>query len=564
MTISRNTFDLAKSYKRVRFHEDRDLLDSELNELQEIGVHDGQLLWDRIFTPGSILSGLAGTVNGTEVVFADGIVYLDGHPVRVPGATLSFPEPGEHTVYVDVFRREITAADDPELVNPLTGEPTAEREKWVASLQTRDTSGDPLPDGATGRTVAALYTFDREAGTLTPVVEHVVSPDDPATLEGHIGQGGLDQHPVATAELAGFMAPEDRTKLDAIAPNATRGQRSATLVIAAADTSADGKTAADYLCTGEYTLTPKTGDQDTINAAIAEITALPGGGTIVLLEGTYQITGPIQLQNKVRLAGVGVSSRLKVPDGATDAGAFNVIENADRVDGNSDLAVLDLSIDGRAATNTGTSSHGIAWWAPVRGLIERVSVQSCAGHGILIEGNSGAPIWYATIRGCAVDACRGVGIWVTGNAWMNSITDTLVQRNEGEAGVRLSAIGDTLIANNRIYYNAQHGLLLDSGSGRVSVMGNIITHNGISADDTYANLRVGLADRCLLQGNQCRRYVVGADLDQSKYGIHVVAGMHNFVIGNYLYEAGKTDDLLDGGTSTFLHANVTSAGLEVP
>jgi len=44
----------------------------------------------------------------------------------------------------------------------------------------------------------------------------------------------------------------------------------------------------------------------------------------------------------------------------------------------------------------------------------------------------------------------------------------------------------------------------------------------------------------------------------------VVAGMHNFVIGNYLYEAGKTDDLLDGGTSTFLHANVTSAGLEAP
>jgi len=564
MTISRNTFDPAKSYKRVHFHEDRDLLDSELNELQEIGVHDGQLLWDRIFTPGSILAGLAGTVNGTEVVFADGIVYLDGHPVHVPGATLAFPDPGEYTIYVDVFRREITAADDPELVNPLTGEPTAERVKWVASLQTRDTSEDPLPEGATGRTVAPLYLFDRETGTLTPTVEHVVSPDDPATLDGHIGQGGLDQHPATTAELAGFLTPAEKAKLDGIAPDATRGQRSATLVIAAFDSSAAGKAAADYLCTGQYTLSPKTGDQDTINTAIAVIAALPGGGTIVLLEGTYQITGPIQLPNKVRLAGVGVSSRLKVPDGATDAGAFNVIENANRVNGNSDLAVLDLSIDGRSATNTGTGSHGISWWAPVRGLIERVSIQSCAGHGILLEGNSGAPIWYATIRGCAVDGCRGVGIWVSGNAWMNSLTDTLVQRNEGEAGVRLSAIGDTLVTNNRVYYNAQHGVLLDSGSGRVSVVGNIIAHNGISADDTYANLRVGLADRCLLQGNQCRRYVVGADLDQSKYGIHVVAGMHNFVIGNYLYEAGKTDDLLDGGTSTFLHANVTSAGLEAP
>jgi len=286
MSISRNTFDPTKSYKRVRFHEDRDLLDSELNELQEMTLHDRQLLWDRIFTPGSILQGLVGTVNGTQVIFTGGSVYLDGHPVSVPGATLSFPDPGEHTIYVDVFRREITAVDDPDLVNPLTGEPTAEREKWVASLQTRDTSGDPLPEGATGRTVVAVYAFDREAGTLTPVVEHVVSPDDPATLEGHIGQGGLDQHPAATAELAGFLTPAEKVKLEAIAPNATRGQRSATLVIAAADTSAAGKTAADYLCTGEYTLSPKTGDQDTINAAIAVVAALPGGGTIVLLDGT--------------------------------------------------------------------------------------------------------------------------------------------------------------------------------------------------------------------------------------------------------------------------------------
>jgi len=209
-------------------------------------------------------------------------------------------------------------------------------------------------------------------------------------------------------------------------------------------------------------------------------------------------------------------------------------------------------------------SHGIAWWAPVRGLIERVSVQSCAGHGILIEGNSGTPYWYTTIRGCAVDSCRGIGIWWNGNGWMNSLTETLVQRNEAEAGVRLSAVGETLIANNRIYYNAQHGVLLDGGSARISVVHNIIAHNGTSADDTYANLRLYLADRCLIQGNSSRRFVMGFDLDQSKYGIHIAIGLNNFVTGNYLYEAGKTDDLLDTGTSTFLHANVTSSGLEAP
>ena len=29
MTISRETFDSSKNYKRVRYHQDRDLLDSE-------------------------------------------------------------------------------------------------------------------------------------------------------------------------------------------------------------------------------------------------------------------------------------------------------------------------------------------------------------------------------------------------------------------------------------------------------------------------------------------------------------------------------------------------------
>jgi hypothetical protein len=36
MSISRETFDPTKNYKRIRYHQDRDLLDSELNEQQDI------------------------------------------------------------------------------------------------------------------------------------------------------------------------------------------------------------------------------------------------------------------------------------------------------------------------------------------------------------------------------------------------------------------------------------------------------------------------------------------------------------------------------------------------
>jgi hypothetical protein len=36
VTISRNTYDPSKKYHRIQFHQDRDLLDSELNELQDL------------------------------------------------------------------------------------------------------------------------------------------------------------------------------------------------------------------------------------------------------------------------------------------------------------------------------------------------------------------------------------------------------------------------------------------------------------------------------------------------------------------------------------------------
>ena len=178
--------------------------DTKLHEMQDMQTHERRLLLDRIFSQGAIVSWLAGTVDGDDVTIADGVVYADGHAVNVPGASLSFPGGGEHTIYVDVFRRVVTASDDPSLVSPLTGEPTAEREKWIATLQGRDTSGDPLPDGAISRTVVPVYIFNRTTGDLTPSAP--LGSNIAATLADHeeriadvedglvAGAGALDTH----------------------------------------------------------------------------------------------------------------------------------------------------------------------------------------------------------------------------------------------------------------------------------------------------------------------------------------------------------------------------------
>ncbi|MHB1002106.1 MAG: DUF4815 domain-containing protein [Armatimonadota bacterium] len=211
-----STFDNTKNYKKVCYRADRDLLNTELNESQDIESHERRILLDKIFAPGTIIQGLIGTVDAGNVAISDGIVYLDGCAVNVPGTVLTFPASGEYIIYIDVFRREITASDDPSLVNPLTGEPTAEREKWIATLQTRDTTNDPLPDGALSRTVAPIYIFNRDTGELRPYNGSSTNNDIFSAFNNHAGHGGIDRHPVVTLDNAGFMSPEQMETLESV------------------------------------------------------------------------------------------------------------------------------------------------------------------------------------------------------------------------------------------------------------------------------------------------------------------------------------------------------------
>ncbi len=73
--------------------------------------------------------------------------------------------------------------------------------------------------------------------------------------------------------------------------------RSATYVVAASDSTAASKAQADYVCDG-------TADDVQIQAAIDALPA--GGGKIILLEGTYKIDAPVNINKRyVELSGMG-------------------------------------------------------------------------------------------------------------------------------------------------------------------------------------------------------------------------------------------------------------------
>jgi len=173
MSISRDTFDPAKNYKRVRYHQDRDLLDSELNEQQDIINNERRKLADILFKEGAIVSGFGVTVAANVLTVAEGLVYIDGCLDRVPGAVLTYDPAktsGADYVYVELLKYNYGYNQDAVLINPATGEPTAEREKWVLSLKDHDTSGEALPNNVTQRKVVAVHKFDRETGDVTATV----------------------------------------------------------------------------------------------------------------------------------------------------------------------------------------------------------------------------------------------------------------------------------------------------------------------------------------------------------------------------------------------------------
>jgi hypothetical protein len=100
---------------------------------------------------------------------------------------------------------------------------------------------------------------------------------------------------------------EDTTITGNIATSSTRGIRTSSLVVAASDSTTKSKVTADYVCDG-------VDDQVEINAAIdilKNYNTTSIQGKIVLMEGTYNISSPILVYNKITIEGQGYSTHLK-------------------------------------------------------------------------------------------------------------------------------------------------------------------------------------------------------------------------------------------------------------
>ena len=265
----------------------------------------------------------------------------------------------------------------------------------------------------------------------------------------------------------------------------------ATIIIAASNTSS-ATFRADYRCDG-------AADQVEINNAIDALGVT--GGVIHLLEGTFNITGDINIdQANISIVGSGASTII--------SGNNAIVANSLRP------TLINFSISNTVGTALAVSFSGVS-----SGTISNLWISKGAGgDGIKLESNSSNCIVSdckiigngSGGAGFALDNCNTVsllgnlvsrfyfGIW-TGNSPTNiTITGNTFLANAAES-LNLAGCTEWSITNNIIKGAASHGIYLSATCSDISIVGNSIIDNGNAGGENGIDLDG--ADRCSITGN---------------------------------------------------------------
>ena len=268
-------------------------------------------------------------------------------------------------------------------------------------------------------------------------------------------------------------------------------------------TSTAGWTQADcdYLCDG-------TDDQEEINAAIQ---ALPtGGGEVVILDGTYHITGRVNInKSDVTLTGNGKNTILK--QSAADGAATHIIDIT--YDNNT---IRRLVLDGnREAYSSNQTAQQDAYAACIH---------------ITNHQSSSFDINHTVITECMCINAIGYGIYGA-NAKYTNIKNNIIQ-NSGARGIELQSRSNHSVISGNLF-KENNGGIVTYGSFNI-INGNILDSNSMSG------IQVSSQSSSTITGNFAN--------NNEGYGIRVSMSFNTTVCGNSCVD-NKSGISLSGGTA---------------
>ena len=273
----------------------------------------------------------------------------------------------------------------------------------------------------------------------------------------------------------------------------------ATFVVAASNSL--HKDRADFICDG-------IDDQEEIQAAID---ALPeSGGTIILLEGTYNISAPINiLKNNITLAGVGWATKIYIVNGSN----CDAIVIGNGLTSLSNIVIRDLQIDGNGANQ----NYGV-------GLI-------------YLYGGSGYEIKYCCIINCYLHSGSGDGL-VLSYANNNIIIGNIILSNYSN-GISTYHSNNNIIYLNQSNSNAFEGIAIMQYSNNNIINGNQSNSNGdCGIYLSYSSYNQIISNHAT--GNFCGIVINDANCN------------NNYIGKNYLKGNGTGGAIYNAGTGTYL------------
>jgi len=250
----------------------------------------------------------------------------------------------------------------------------------------------------------------------------------------------------------------------------------------------------------------------------AAINALPStGGKVFLPAGTYSITSTTTIPSNVWIEGAGASSTILYVQNNSNCSVF---ANSDQTNGNTNIKISNLKIDGNKSNNT--SGYGIYFKYVDNSQVENCFIYNTAWEAIYFYGSEKNIVSHNI-----VDGSGGYGIrFYTGSH--NIITDNLVQNNV-YTGI-FSGSYYTTIANNVVKNNSTGG-----GTGGISSSGKYSTvANNVCEGNGHAGISLSSGgDYSVVSGNVCK--------GNSWQGINVYGADYSIIIGNKLHDNGGSD-----------------------
>ena len=277
----------------------------------------------------------------------------------------------------------------------------------------------------------------------------------------------------------------------------------------------------DYLCDG-------TSDQTEINAAIA---ALPsGGGEVLLLDGTYNISSSITIgKANVSLRGTGPATILKrMFDGSGSNGVIGCSA--------ANCCISDLLVDGNKSSYTSSNNRGVFTSASAANIkIDNVTVQnSYIGFGL--SGMDGGSIVNSKTK-----ICSSVSIFVSGASGISVEGCSLV--TNGGNGITVETSEDIRIINNRIANTTDYGVYLRNGSKCGIITGNTI-------DAPHDDYSIGIYGSAIsVIGNVVGSIILGGGSESN-------IATHNILTAKDVVNSG-TDNTVDNN-KLFLKEDATA------